>query len=321
MVPGLWLEPEVVGVNSSAAATLPEDAFLQRAGVRIRERDRYFLDLRSLAARAHLDAAVDRLVGELGVGFFKLDYNVTPGAGTDYDTPSVGHGLLEHNRALLSWLDSVLDRHPALVLENCGSGALRSDFAMLSRLQLQSTSDQQDPLLYPAIAVGALVHILPEQAGNWSYPQATMSDEMIAFNMCTGLAGRLYQAGLLDRMTSDQLALVAAGVSAHKNLRTFLPHATVSFPTGLPSWDDAWITVAFHGDDESYLLAWRQEHAPTEVSLNLPGFAGRNLEVTQVYPPVKTLPEWNWSQTATGITLEPSDKDAAARLLRAVVAR
>jgi len=93
------------------------------------------------------------------------------------DTVSVGHGLLEHNRALLSWLDGVLDRHPDLVLENCGSGALRSDFAMLSRLQLQATSDQQDPQLYPAIAVGALVHILPEQAGNWSYPQSTMTDE------------------------------------------------------------------------------------------------------------------------------------------------
>jgi alpha-galactosidase len=321
MVPGLWLEPEVVGVDSSAASMLPDDAFLQRAGVRIRERDRYFLDLRSHTARAHLDAAVDRLVGEMGVGFFKLDYNVTPGAGTDYDTPSVGHGLLEHNRALLTWLESVLDRHPTLVLENCGSGALRSDFAMLSRLQLQSTSDQQDPLLYPAIAVGALVHILPEQAGNWSYPQATMSDEMIAFNMCTGLAGRLYQAGLLDRMTPDQLALVAAGISAHKDLRNFLTHAAVSFPTGLPSWDDTWITVAFNGDDETYLLAWRQKHAPSEVSLNLPVLAGRNVEVTQVYPPVKTLPEWNWSHTATGITLNASEKDAAARLLRAVVAR
>jgi alpha-galactosidase len=89
----------------------------------------------------------------------------------------------------------------------------------------------------------------------------------------------------------------------------------------LPSWDDAWITVAFNGDDETYLLAWRQKHAPSEVSLNLPVLAGRNVEVTQVYPPVKTLPEWNWSHTATGITLNASEKDAAARLLRAVVAR
>jgi len=117
MTPGLWLEPEVVGVNSLAASALPDSAFLQRAGMRIRERDRYFLDLRSEDVRAHLDQTVDRLISELGVGYFKLDYNVTPGPGTDNDAPSVGHGLLEHNRALLRWLDTVLDRHPELILE------------------------------------------------------------------------------------------------------------------------------------------------------------------------------------------------------------
>jgi alpha-galactosidase len=316
MTPGLWLEPEVVGVNSAAASALPNSAFLQRAGVRITERDRYLLDLRSEDARAHLDQAVNRLIVELGVGYFKLDYNVTPGPGTDTNAPSVGHGLLEHNRALLGWLDTVLDRHPDLILENCGSGALRSDFAMLSRLQLQSTSDQQDPLLYPVIAIGALVHILPEQAGNWSYPQSTMSDEMIAFTMCTGLAGRLYQAGLLDRMTPRQLALVAAGVQTHKDTRTLLSHSTVRFPTGVPSWDDDWITVAFSGTGESYLIAWRQQHAAPEVTLELPHLIGVDVEVTQIYPPVEALAEWTAVRTRTGLTLRASEATAAARMLR-----
>ena len=67
----------------------------------------------------------------------------------------MGAGLLEHNRAHLKWLEGVLDRHPALVIENCGSGAMRADFAMLSRLQLQSTSDQEDFRLYPPIAAAA----------------------------------------------------------------------------------------------------------------------------------------------------------------------
>ena len=316
LVPGLWLEPEVVGVNSAAASTLPESAFLQRAGVRVRERDRYLLDLRSAAARAHLDAVVDRLVAELGVGYLKLDDNVTPGAGTDTDAPSVGHGLLAHNRALLSWLEGVLDRHPDLVLENCGSGALRSDFAMLSRLQLQSTSDQQDPLLYPAIAVGALAHVLPEQAAHWAYPQATMSDERIAFTMCTGLAGRLYQAGLLDRMDSRQLALVAAGVQAHRDTRAALARSTPRFPTGLPSWDDGWVSVAFETQDETYLLAWRQEHAPREVTLSLPHLGAADLAVEQVYPPAAVLAEWTLQRVPGGVRLEVGDPVAAARMLR-----
>lgn len=316
MVPGLWLEPEVVGVTSAAATELPDDAFLQRRGVRIREHDRYLLDLRSRSARAHLDAAVDRLVGDFGIGFFKLDYNVTPGAGTDVNCVSVGHGLLEHNRALITWLAGVLDRHPDLVLENCASGAMRSDFAMLSVLQMQSTSDQQDPLLYPAIAVGALAHVLPEQAGNWSYPQPDMSDEEIVFTMCTGLAGRLYQAGLLHRLSEDQRALVAHGVAVHKQTRSALATSRPRFPTGLPTWDQPWTSVAFDGDDQTYVLVWRQPHAATSVDLALPHLSGQAVSIEQIYPDPSIGSPWSISAIEVGLHVEVTDRAPAARMLR-----
>ncbi|MBK7820530.1 MAG: alpha-galactosidase [Tessaracoccus sp.] len=92
MVPGLWLEPEVVGVRSPLVDELPPSAFLRRLGRPIVEHTRYFLDLRSAEARAHLDAAFDRLVA-MGVGFFKLDYNVTPGLGADSGGREPGGGL------------------------------------------------------------------------------------------------------------------------------------------------------------------------------------------------------------------------------------
>ena len=105
MKPGLWLEPEVIGVRSAMADRLPDSAFLQRYGQRVVEHLRFHLDFRSPDARAHLDTVVDKLVNDFGVRYFKLDYNITPGAGTDLDALSVGDGLLEHNRAHLEWLD------------------------------------------------------------------------------------------------------------------------------------------------------------------------------------------------------------------------
>ena len=91
---GLWLEPEVVGAKRSPVAqSLPDAAFLQRHGRRVTEHDRFFLDLRQPDARAHLDATFDRLIRAFDVDFFKLDYNVTPGAGTDLRAFSVGAGL------------------------------------------------------------------------------------------------------------------------------------------------------------------------------------------------------------------------------------
>jgi alpha-galactosidase len=88
MVPGLWLEPEVIGVNSVMATRLPDEAFLQRHGIRVREHDRFHLDFRHPAAIAHLDSVVDRIVGDYGVGYIKLDYNIDAGPGTDWDTDS-----------------------------------------------------------------------------------------------------------------------------------------------------------------------------------------------------------------------------------------
>jgi alpha-galactosidase len=273
MVPGLWLEPEVVGVRSPLAERLPDEAFLQRHGVRLTEHDRHLLDLRHRDVVKHLDEVVDRLVGDFGVGYFKLDYNVTPGAGTDLDADSPGDGLLQQNRAHLDWIDGVLARHPDLVIENCASGAMRSDYALLSRLDLQSTSDQQNPLLYPPIAAGALVGIVPEQAANWAYPQPDMTDEEIVFTLSTGLAGRLYLSGKLPDMTPEQAALVADGVGLAKRWTSRLVDAVPFWPLGLPGWDAPLVVSGLRATDESLVVVWWRGAEATELDLDLPAGA------------------------------------------------
>lgn len=288
MRPGLWLEPEVIGVRSPVADTLPEDAFFQRAGVRHREHERFHLDLRHPRAVAHLDGVMNRLVKAHGVGYFKLDYNIDPGPGTECGAESAGAGLLGHNRAHLAWLDRVLDRHPGLVLENCASGAMRMDYALLSRLQLQSTSDQQDPVRYPPIAAAAPLSVLPEQAASWAYPQPEMSPEAIAFTMCTGLAGRLYLSGRLDAMTAEQRCLVAEGVRLHRQMRTTLRQSLPFWPLGLPGWDDPWVALGLQDPaGDAYLVVWsrhdRADRDTQRVTMRLPeALAGRAVHIA--YP-------------------------------------
>ncbi|PCN48908.1 alpha-galactosidase [Curtobacterium sp. 'Ferrero'] len=290
MTPGLWLEPEVVGIGSPVAATLPDDAFLQRHGTRVEEHGRFHLDLRHPAARAHLDEVVDRLVRDFGVGFLKLDYNIDGGPGTDRDADSVGAGLLDHNRAHLAWLEGVHHRHPALVLENCASGAMRMDPAMLARTQLQSTSDQQDALRYPPIAAAAPLSVLPEQAANWAYPQPDLSDELNAFTLVTGLSGRLYLSGHLDRMGDAQRALVRQAVVVARDLRRDLATSTPAWPTGLPAWDDRWVSVARHAPDRTVVSVWDRGRGSADVELRFPELAGRALDVATIFP--RDLPEW-----------------------------
>ena len=316
LTPGLWLEPEVIGVRSPVAARLPAAAFLQRGGFRLVEHGRYHLDLRHPAAVAHLDQVVDRLTGELGVGYLKLDYNIDPGAGTDFAAASAGAGLLDHNRAHLAWLDRVLDRHPGLTLENCASGGMRMDYALLSRMQLQSTSDQQDPLHYPAIAVAAPLSVLPEQSASWAYPQPDMSDEQIAYTMCTGLLGRLYLSGRLDAMTAGQHELVRDGVSRHREIRAALAGAVPVWPLGLPGPADPWLSLALRAGDVTYLAVWRQAGADPGVRLELPHLRGRPVRADVLYP--RRLPAWatDFSSGTGTLTLVAGSPEPAARIFR-----
>ncbi|MEV8273482.1 glycoside hydrolase family 36 protein [Microbacterium sp. NPDC077184] len=315
MVAGLWLEPEVVGVRSPIADTLPAEAFLQRHGARLVEHDRYHLDLRHPAARFHLDSVVDRLIKDFDIGFFKMDYNINPGAGTDHDADSVGDGLLQHNRAHLEWLDAMLDRHPDLIVENCSSGAMRMDYAMLSRLAMQSTSDQQDFLAYPAIAAAAPVSLLPEQAASWAYPQPEMSDEEASFCLVTGLLGRFYVSGHLHAMTPPQRARVAEAIAVAKRLRPHIAAAYPNWPTGLPRWSDDWVSLSLRSESDDLVSIWRRGGA-NETILEFPHLAGTEVEIRPVFP--LDLPAWGtrWDAATGTLHVRANDTRVAARTLR-----
>lgn len=296
MIPGLWLEPEVVGIESPLAEVFRDDDFLTRGGRRIVEHGRYHLDLRSSAVRAHLDGVIDRLVEGYGLGYLKLDYNINPGGGSDRDGLSPGDALLEHNRAHLRWLDGVLERHPDLILENCASGAMRADAAMLERLPLQSTSDQQDYLRYPPIAASAPLAMLPEQAANWAYPQAEMTPEAITFCLVNGLAGRLYLSGRLDLMSREQLSVVAAAVEFARGFRRELVTAVPFWPMGIPGWDDPWVALGLATAGRRLLVVWNRDPSVASPALSA-------VSLREVFP--LHLASWN---------VEPGAEDGTLRI-------
>ncbi|MFF1307496.1 alpha-galactosidase [Streptomyces sp. NPDC058307] len=314
MVPGLWLEPEVVGVRSPLARTLPPEAFFRRGGLRVTEHGRHHLDLRHPAARAHLDAVVDRLVGEWGVGYLKLDYNINIGPGTENDTEngpeSPGAGLLGHHRAHLDWMSGLLDRHPGLVLESCGSGGLRMDYAQLAVAQLQSTSDQQDPLRYPPIAASAATAVAPEQAAVWAYPQPDHTTDRIAFTLTGALLGRVHLSGFLDRMSEEQFDLVRSAIRVYKDIRPQIADARPFWPLGLPAWEDAWIAHGLRGRDATYLAVWRREgaDAPSSRTLPLPHLRGVRLRPEVLQPTTAdATADWDAAEGTLTVRLPRTD--------------
>ncbi|MBD0735695.1 alpha-galactosidase [Streptomyces sp. CBMA29] len=280
MVPGLWLEPEVVGVRSPLARTLPDEAFFRRDGERVAQWGRYQLDLRHPAARSHLDRVVDRVVADYGLGYLKLDYNIDIGPGTG-DIP--GAGLLGHNRALLDWLDAVLDRHPGLIIESCAAGGSRSDYATLARLPIHSLTDQQDHRNLPPIAVAAPAAVLPEQGAMWAYPQAEFGVDETGLALVPALLGRVHLSGRVDRLSPAQLALVRAAVDAYKSYRARLRTAVPRWPLGLPGWRDPWAALALDCADGHRVVVFRRDSDEHRRELPFPELRGHDAVVTRVF--------------------------------------
>ncbi|KAB8230243.1 putative Melibiase subfamily [Aspergillus alliaceus] len=177
--PGLWIEPEVIGVRSIVANQLPNEAFFRRNGQRIIEKGRY----------------------QAPISIVQI----------------LGSGQLDHNRAYLHWVGELYDRFTNLVIENCSSSAQRMDHAMLAVHTLQSTSDQQDPDSYGAIAAALPTTMTPEQGAIWAYPQPEWHDETNAMTVVNSL-GRIHLSGRLDILKPHQFGLIKQGMDIYRIL-------------------------------------------------------------------------------------------------------
>jgi alpha-galactosidase len=312
MVPGLWVEPEVVGIESPVAQALPAEAFFSRHGHRIAENGRYQLDYRHPAVIEYMDSVIDRLVADFRLGYFKFDYNINIGIGTDIDADSPGEGLLGHNRAYSAWLDGLFERHPGLVIENCSSGGCRVDYAQLRRMSIQSTSDQQDPLRYVPIAAAAPSAVTPEQAAIWAYPQPEYDAELNTLTLVSAMLGRVHLSGRIDAMSDVQLALVSEAIDTYKSIRGLIPRARPFWPLGLPDWSDPWIALGLQHGQDTLLSIWRRG-GDDQATIPLPQLRGSRME--PVFPLGAGGIEWNAEKGEARVSL-PAPAGRLVRLRR-----
>jgi alpha-galactosidase len=313
MVPGLWIEPEVIGVKSPIADSLPKEAFFQRYSKRVSTMNRYQLDYRHPAVIERMDKVIDRLVNKYGAGYFKFDYNIDITQGTDVDALSPGDGVFEHQRAYLAWVEGIFKRFPDLVIESCSSGAQRMDYAMLAMHPLQSTSDQQDPVKYAAIAAAVPTAVTPEQSATWAYPQPDWSNELIALTVVNSLLGRVHLSGRLDLLSVKQLQLVADGMAIYKRVRQDLCLSSPFWPLGFPAWHDDWLALGMKFGDTRYVAVWRRGGA-SSCKLPIAELKGMPVTVECLYPlnfPNKL--DWEADQGRLSVELP---EIPSARLLR-----
>lgn len=284
MIPGLWLEIEVVGINSPLAERAPDDWFFMRRGKRVISVGRYQLDFRNPDVVKHADGVVERLVNEYGVGYIKMDYNIDAGAGTELNADSLGDGLLEHNRAYVEWLSKLFERYPELTIENCGSGGMRMDYGLLNLHSIQSSSDQTDYRKTAVVAASCPTAVAPEQCAVWSYPLKGSPREEVVFNMVNALLMRIHMSGRLDQMSPENLALVREGLDYYKRMRADIPNGLPFWPLGLPQFRAPWLGMGLRCEQKAYLAVWRMDTEEEGCVFPLEWLQRQDASVCCAYP-------------------------------------
>lgn len=315
MIPGVWLELEVMGIKCPMVNDVCDDTwFFTRHGKRVHDRSRYQLDFRNPKVIAHANEVIDRLVSQYGVGYIKMDYNIEPGIGTEYNSDSVGDGLLGHERAYLSWLDSIFKKYPKLIIENCSSGGLRMDYALLSRYSIQSTSDQDDYKRYCTISANAPSALCPEQAAVWSYPMVSGDKEEVVFNMINAMMLRIHQSGHLVNIEPERKALVKEAIGVYKEMRKDIKNALPFWSLGTSEFSDEWVSLGLKTDNAAYLAVWRRESSKDTCVLPVEFLKGRNAEISCIYPSYNEE-SFSFNKEAGTVSVKLS-KNYSARLFK-----
>lgn len=213
-----------------------------------------------------------------------MDYNIEPGIGTELDADSVGDGLLQHERAYLAWLDEIFKKYPDLIIENCSSGGLRMDYALLSRYSIQSTSDQDDYRRYCTIATNSPTALCPEQSAIWSYPMTQGDREEVVFNMINAMLLRVHQSGHLGYIDPERKALVKEALDVYKAIRQDIKISLPIYPLGLSKFSDEWVCLGLKAENKVYIAVWKRESSQHVKEIPLDFLKNKNAVATCIYP-------------------------------------
>ncbi len=232
---GLWVEPEMVSLDSDLAREHPE-WILGRDGDRLPQpwRHQYALDLGNPDAYANIFGQLCALLDEYPISYLKWDQNRDLLGGSS------------HVQTLSSWrlMDDLRARYPHLEIESCSSGGGRVDLGVLERTDRVWASDTNDALERQAIQRWTSLVVAPEFVGSHlGAPTAhtTGRSASLPFRLATAL---FVSAGIewdLTRSNEAERAAIARWAAIYKEVRGLLHSGST---VHMDSADDA---IHVHG--------------------------------------------------------------------------
>ncbi len=199
---GLWVEPEMVSLDSELARAHP-DWILREATERLPKpwRHQFVLDLGRGDVREHVRDALFAILDEYDIGYLKWDMN----------RDLLGGSARAHVLATYRLIDEVHERYPELEIESCSSGGARIDAGILERTQRVWPSDTNDAHDRQAIMRWTSLLVPFEYLGSHvgSAPAHTTGrSQSLSFRLSTALLGHAgIEWDLSQASESDRAAL------------------------------------------------------------------------------------------------------------------
>ncbi|HEU0182200.1 MAG TPA: alpha-galactosidase [Agromyces mariniharenae] len=225
---GLWVEPEMVNLDSELARAHPDWILRGRDELPVPARQQYVLDLANEGAWAYLLERLDALLSEHDIAYLKWDHNrdlLEAGAADS------GRARVHDNvEALYCLLAELKRRHPSLEIESCASGGARVDLGILEHTDRVWTSDTLDPVERLQIQRYTSLVVPPEMMGaHLTSPVVHSTNRRVSLDLSAGVAmlGHLGIEWDLTALDDDGLASVARWVDLHKRHRALIHSGVV----------------------------------------------------------------------------------------------
>ncbi len=226
---GIWIEPEMINVDSDLYRTHPEYA------VKIDDdfgegRNQLILDLSNIAVVEYLKQTFSDLLSSANIAYVKWDMNRIFSDMFGSTLSHQGQFFHEYQKGLTALYSYLTEQFPEILFENCSSGGNRFDLGMLCFSPQIWTSDNTDAIERTKIVKNMLL----------GYPQSTMGAHVsdyvnhqtlrktplsTRFNVnCFGVLG--YELDL-STLSKQELLEIAEQVAFYKKHRKMFQFGTI----------------------------------------------------------------------------------------------
>lgn len=225
---GLWVEPEMVNLDSGLAREHPDWILRGRDDLPIPARQQHVLDLAHPDAWQYLLDRLDALLAEHDIAYLKWDHNrdLLEAGAADSGRPRVH----ENVQALYRLLAALKRRHPGLEIESCASGGARVDLGILEHTDRVWTSDTLDPLERLQIQKYTGLIVPTDMLGaHLTSPRVHSTGRTVDVDLSAGVAlfGHLGIEWDLTTLDDADLDRVRAWVELHRRHRDLIHTGTL----------------------------------------------------------------------------------------------